>query len=48
MADLKNDYNIVKYERGYVPMMMDFMELGMREPYAFVDRTNTGYYFEFL
>lgn len=48
MSDLKNDYNIVKYERGYVPMMMDFMKLGMREPYAFVDRTNTGSYYEFL
>lgn len=48
MSDLKNDYNLLKYELGRVPMMMDFMDIGAREPYAFVDRSNTGSYYDFL
>lgn len=44
--DLKNDYTLLKYELGRIPTMMDFVEYGRREPYAFVDRY--GSYYEFL
>ena len=36
LALLREDYRLVKYQLGRVPMMLDFMEIGSREPYAFV------------
>lgn len=43
-ADLKKDYELLKFELGRVPMMMDFLEHGRREPYAFVKRPHGSYY----
>ncbi len=46
LADLKKDYLLMKYELGRIPMMMDFMELGGREPYSYVN--SSGSYYNFL
>lgn len=43
--DLKNDYTLLKYELGRIPTMMDFVEYGRREPYAFVTRYDSYYNF---
>jgi superfamily II DNA or RNA helicase/HKD family nuclease len=44
-ADLKMDYNLLKYKLGKAPMMMDFIEHGSRDPYLFVDYSNSYYNF---
>lgn len=44
-SDLKNDYNLLKYKLGKFPMMMDFIEHGSRDPYLFVDYSNSYYNF---
>ena len=41
LADLKNDYNLLKYKLGRTPMMMDFPEHGSRDPFLFVDYANS-------
>ena len=46
LADLKNDYNLLKYKLGRIPMMMDFPEHGSRDPFLFVDYANS--YFNFV
>lgn len=43
-ADLKKDYDLLKFELGKVPTMMDFLKHGRREPYAFVKRPYGSYY----
>ena len=45
-ADLKKDYNLLKYKLGKVPMMMDFIEHGSRDPYLYVNKFNS--YFNFI
>lgn len=45
LADLKQDYKTLKYQRGHVPMMMDFLDYGQREPYSFVERMGSYYNF---
>lgn len=45
MADLKQDYQLLKYQRGHIPMMMDFLDYGQREPYSFVERMGSYYNF---
>lgn len=44
-ADLKKDYNLLKFKLGRTPMMMDFIEHGARDPYLFVDYSNSYYNF---
>jgi len=45
LADLKNDYQLLKYELGRIPTMMDFFEHGRRDPYSFIEYTNSYYNF---
>jgi Spx/MgsR family transcriptional regulator len=42
--DLKKDYELLKYQLGRIPTMMDFMKYGSREPYAYVKRPYGSYY----
>jgi superfamily II DNA or RNA helicase/HKD family nuclease/phage repressor protein C with HTH and peptisase S24 domain len=44
-ADLKKDYNLLKFKLGRIPMMMDFIEHGSRDPYLFVNYSNSYYNF---
>ncbi|MFN8887257.1 MAG: DEAD/DEAH box helicase, partial [Cyclobacteriaceae bacterium] len=44
-ADLKKDYNLLKFKLGRAPMMMDFIEHGSRDPYLFVDYAKSYYNF---
>lgn len=44
-ADLKKDYNILKFKLGRLPMMMDFVEHGSRDPFLFVEYANSYYNF---
>lgn len=45
LADLRKDYNLLKYKLGKVPMMMDFIEHGSRDPDLFVDYDGSYYNF---
>ena len=45
-ADLKKEYNLLKYKLGRMPMMMDFIEHGSRDPFLFVNYSNS--YFNFV
>ena len=45
-ADLKKDYKLLKYKLGRLPMMMDFVEHGSRDPFQFVNYSNS--YFNFV
>ncbi len=44
--DLKRDYSLLKYRLGRVPMMMDFIDHGARDPYLYVNYANS--YFNFV
>lgn len=44
-ADLKKDYNLLKFKLGRIPMMMDFIEHGSRDPFLFVDYADSYYNF---
>jgi len=44
-TDLKKDYNLLKYKLGRIPMMMDFIEHGSRDPYLYVNYSNSYYNF---
>ncbi len=44
-ADLKKDYNLLKFKLGRTPMMMDFIEHGSRNPFLFVNYSNSYYNF---
>ncbi|MBP3943742.1 DUF3427 domain-containing protein [Sphingobacteriaceae bacterium WQ 2009] len=46
LADLKKDYNLLKYRLGRTPMMMDFIDNEARDPYLFVAYARS--YFNFL
>ena len=45
LSDLKKDYNLLKYKLGRIPMMMDFIEHGSRDPYLYVNYANSHYNF---
>ena len=45
-ADLKKDYNLLKYKLGRIPMMMDFIDHGSRDPFLYVDYASS--YFNFV
>jgi len=44
-ADLKKDYNLLKFKLGRIPMMMDFIKHGSRDPYLYVNYSNSYYNF---
>ncbi len=44
-ADLKKDYNLLKYKLGRTPMMMDFVNHGSRDPFPFIEYSNSYYNF---
>jgi hypothetical protein len=44
--DLVNDYNLLKYKIGRIPMMLDFLEHGSRDAKLFVDKAKS--YFNFV
>jgi superfamily II DNA or RNA helicase/HKD family nuclease/SOS-response transcriptional repressor LexA len=44
-ADLKKDYLNLKYKLGRIPLMMDFIDFGSRDPYLFVNQSNSYYSF---
>lgn len=46
LRDLKNDYELLKYKLGKVPMMIDFLEHGSRDPQLFVNYSKS--YFNFV
>ena len=35
LSDLKKDYEDLKYKTGKIPMMMDFIKYGSRDPWLF-------------
>lgn len=45
-SDLKKDYNLLKFKLGRIPKMMDFIEHGSRDPFLFVNYSNS--YFNFV
>lgn len=45
-TDLKKDYNLLKYKLGRIPMMMDFIEHGSRDPFLYVKYSKS--YFNFI
>mgnify|MGYP000045772796 CR=1 FL=1 len=44
--DLVKDYDLLKYKIGYIPMMMDFIRHGSRDPYLYIEYS--GSYFQFI
>lgn len=45
LADLRKDYNLLRFKLGRIPMMMDFIEHGSRDPYLYVEYDNSYYNF---
>ena len=45
LRQLKEAYQLVKFKLGHAPMMMDFLTLGDRDPYLFVQKKKS--YFNF-
>ncbi|MDI1355291.1 MAG: DUF3427 domain-containing protein [bacterium] len=45
-SDLRKDYNLLKFKIGRIPMMMDFIEHGSRDPYLYVNYAKS--YFNFI
>ena len=46
LADLKKDYNLLKFRLGRIPMMMDFLNNESRDPLLFIDYSKS--YFNFV
>ncbi len=44
--DLVNDYKLLKFRLGRIPMMVDFMDFGLRDPQLFVNYSRS--YFNFV
>lgn len=44
-SDLKKDYNLLKFKLGRIPMMMDFIQHGSRDPYLYVNYIGSYYNF---
>ena len=44
--DLVNDYQLLKFRLGRIPLMTDFVDHGSRDPYAYIDYSKS--YFNFL
>lgn len=46
LADLRKDYELLKFKLGKIPMMLDFINHGSRDPYLFVKSVKS--YFNFV
>lgn len=46
LADLRKDYELLKFKLGKIPMMLDFIDHGSRDPYLFVKSVKS--YFNFV
>ncbi|MBL0006642.1 MAG: hypothetical protein IPP25_05485 [Saprospiraceae bacterium] len=44
--DLVNDYNLLKFRLGRIPMMVDFINYGLRDPQLFSNYSKS--YFNFV
>jgi hypothetical protein len=44
-SDLKKDYKLLKFKLGKIPMMMDFIKHGSRDPYLYVNYASSYYNF---
>jgi len=44
--DLESDYKLLRFKLGRIPMMMDFIEHGSRDPFSYVNYSKS--YFNFL
>lgn len=45
LRQLKEAYQLVKFKLGHAPMMMDFLKLGDKDPYLFVQKKKSYYNF---
>ncbi|KAA9131546.1 DEAD/DEAH box helicase [Marinihelvus fidelis] len=45
LKDLRKDYELLKFQLGRAPMMMDFIEHGSRDPYLYVDAKKSFFHF---
>jgi len=45
LVDLKKDYQLLKYKLGYIPMMMDFIHHGSRDPFLYVQYSKSYHNF---
>ena len=45
LTDLKKDYHLLKYKLGRIPLMMDFIEHGSRDPFLYVDYSKSFFNF---
>lgn len=43
--DLEKDFKLLKFKLGRIPMMMDFIEHGSRDPFLFVEYSSSYYNF---
>jgi len=43
--DLRNDYQLLKFKLGRIPMMVDFVEHGSRDPFLYVNEFKSYYNF---
>lgn len=48
LADLKKDYFYLKNKLGRIPMMMDFLKYGSRDPWLFVKHSTFKSYLNFI
>lgn len=46
VRDLDNDYKLLKFKIGRIPMMVDFLDQGARDPFLFVRQSKS--YFNFI
>tara|TARA_B100000809_G_scaffold263392_1_gene316517 strand:- start:9663 stop:13115 length:3453 start_codon:yes stop_codon:yes gene_type:complete len=46
LADLRKDYDLLKFKLGRIPMMMDFIKHGSRDPFLYVNYAKS--YFNFV
>lgn len=45
LVDLRKDYELLKFRLGRIPLMMDFITNGLRDPFWFVDHSKSYYNF---
>lgn len=45
LTDLKKDYFLLKYKLGRIPLMMDFIEHGSRDPFLYIDYSKSFFNF---
>ena len=45
LKDLRQDYELLKFEIGKTPLMKDFLKHGARDPFSFVEHSKSYYNF---